>query len=86
MQNFHGFDTEVADLNLRLTRQQRFSDNTIRDEFTQELEDRIEADLEIESIFESAPQARSLSLGKSLPERPGNPIINDKYFQNEEST
>jgi hypothetical protein len=46
----------------------------------EELEDRIEADLEIESIFESVSQPRSVSLGKSLPERPGNPIINDKYF------
>ena len=48
----------------------------------EELEDRIEADLEIESIFESVSQPRSVSLGKSLPERPGNPIINDKYFLN----
>lgn len=38
----------------------------------------------MESIFESVSQPRSLSLGKSLPERPGNPIINDKYFLNED--
>lgn len=39
--------------------------------------------MEIESIFQSVGQQRSLSLGKSLPERPGNPIINDKYFLDE---
>lgn len=73
------------DINSRLNRQQRFNDNTQTDDFAQELEDRIEADLEVESIFESVSQPRSLSLGKSLPERPGNPIINDKYFLNEDS-
>jgi hypothetical protein len=72
------------DINSRLNRQQRFNDNTQTDDFAQELEDRIEADLEVESIFESVSQPRSLSLGKSLPERPGNPIINDKYFLNED--
>lgn len=72
------------DISSRLNRQQQFNDNTDRDYFIQELEDRIDAELEVESLFESAPQPRSFSLGKSLPERPGNPIINDKYFVNED--
>jgi hypothetical protein len=71
------------DIIARLNRRQRFDDSDSRDNFTQELEDRIEADMEIESIFQSVSQQRSLSLGKSLPERPGNPIINDKYFLDE---
>ena len=74
-----------CDINTRLNRQQRFNDTNIKDDFAQELEDRIEADLEIESIFESVAQVRSLSLGKSLPERPSNPIINDKIFVNEDT-
>jgi hypothetical protein len=53
------------------------------DNFAKELEERIQADLEIESIFSSVPQARSFSLGKSLPERPCNPIIKDKFFKEE---
>lgn len=52
--------------------------------FAQELEDRIEAELEIESIFGVHLQPRCLSLSKSLPERPSNPIVNDKYFVVEE--
>ena len=52
--------------------------------FVQELEERIEAALEIETIFSSvSPQIRSQSLGKSLPERPCNPIIKDKFFAEE---
>jgi hypothetical protein len=31
------------------------------------------------------PQTRSSSLGKSLPERPSNPIINDRLFIKEDS-
>jgi len=53
------------------------------DNFVRELEEKIEADLEVETIFASVQQPRSLSLGKSLPERPGNPIIKDKYFKEE---
>lgn len=52
-------------------------------DFAKELEERIQADQEIETIFSSVPQSRSLSLGKSLPERPGNPIIKDKFFKDE---
>lgn len=77
-------DLRNCDINSRLNRQQRFIDNDGRDDFTRELEDRIEADLEVENIFKDVPQARSLSLGKSLPERPGNPIVNDKLFKKEE--
>lgn len=73
-----------CDINSRLNRQQRFIENDEGNDFTRELEDRIEADLEVENIFKDVPQARSLSLGKSLPERPGNPIINDKLFKKEE--
>lgn len=65
----------------RLERNHRINDYDIWDEFTQELEDKIEADLEVESILESVPQIRSLSQGKLMPERPGNPIINDKFFK-----
>lgn len=68
------------DINSRLNRQQRFNENIDKDSFTQELEDRIEADLEVETLFQVIQQTRSLSLGKTLPERPSNPIINDKYF------
>lgn len=59
-------------------------DNDHSDSFVRDLEDRIQADLEIETIFSSVPQGRSLSLGKSLPERPGNPIIKDKFFKDED--
>lgn len=76
-------DLGNCDINSRLNRQQRFIDSDARD-FTRELEDRIEADLEVENIFKDVPQARSLSLGKSLPERPGNPIVKDKLFKKEE--
>ena len=54
------------------------------DEFIKDLEERIQADLEIETIFSAVPQPRSFSLGKSLPERPCNPIIKDKFFKNED--
>lgn len=80
-QFYNGFGSKSCGSSSQLNWQQRSDDNAQTDDFTQELEDRIEADLEVESIFESAPQARSLSLGKSLPERPANPIIKDKYFK-----
>ena len=82
--NFETRNYNQGGENLWLVRHQRFHEFDIWDEFTQELEDRIEADLEIESILESVPQIRSLSQGKLLPERPGNPIINDKFFKNED--
>ena len=74
------FDSQSCDINSRLNRQQRYNDNDENDTFTQELEDRIQADLEVESIFWDLPQTGSSSLGTSLPERPGNPIINDQLF------
>ena len=83
--NIEGQDRNYAchtvwDINSRLNRQQWFNDSDQQDEFTRELEDRIEADLEVENIFDTVSQVRSLSLGKSLPDRPENPIINDKLF------
>lgn len=48
--------------------------------FVQELEDRVEADLEIESIFQSLSNSEPCSISKSLPLRPGNPIVNDQIF------
>lgn len=53
-------------------------------DFAKELEERIQAAQELETIFWSIPQARSLSLGKSVPERPWNPIINDKFFREQD--
>lgn len=84
-QGYKSTYTQSCDINSRLNRQLCFDNNSEKDDFAQELEDRIEADLEIESIFQDLPQARSLSMGKSLPERPSNPIINDKLFINEDS-
>lgn len=40
--------------------------------------------MELERIFEAFPQSRVYFLRKSLPDRPSNPIINDKYFQHEQ--
>ena len=84
-QGYKSIYTQSCDINSRLNRQLCFEENAEKDDFAQELEDRIEADLEVESIFQDLPQVRSLSMGKSLPERPSNPIINDKLFVNEDS-
>ena len=78
------FDSQSCDINSRLNRQQWFNDNDENDNFTQELEDRIQADLEVERIFWDLPQHGNVSLGNSLPERPGNPIINDQLFVKED--
>lgn len=76
------FDSQSWDINSRLNGQQWYSDNDNdeNDDFTQELEDRLRADQEVESIFWDLPQTGSSTLATSLPERPGNPIINDKLF------
>lgn len=68
----------------RIIRQINTNNFDLRGEFTQEFEDRIQADLEIKSIFESAQHKDSLPVSKSLPERPENPIVNDNFFKNED--
>ena len=72
-----------TNIDLRITKQQKFNNFELRGEFAQELEDRIQADLEIKSILEVDQQDSRKHLSKSLPERPENPIINDNFFKKE---
>lgn len=69
----------------RLNRKIKYNENDDLQEenFVQELEDRVEADLEIENIFLNLSHEGISTIAKSLPERPGNPIVNDQIFRQE---
>lgn len=64
----------------RLNREDRDDDHEQKENFVQELEDRVEADLEVENIFLNLSQEEVSQISMSLPERPTNPIVNDQVF------